>query len=380
MDTTLLGNPAFWSDPQPTVAGGMMDRFPLPPELAGHVLFQTSGSSGTPKWVALSKEALLLSAAAVNEHLEIDSESVWGLALPLNHVGGFGVLARAYEAACGLEIFRQRWDPERFRSWLGRTGVTHVSLVPTQVHDLVKARLTAPATLSAAVVGGGCLDIPTGRTARSLGWPVLASFGMTEAGSQIATQGLDLLHRPYQNAPLSLLPIWQAEVRPGGLLAISGPALFSGYLTEGCFTPLQDRWHVTRDRVSLEPGKIIPLGRADHLVKVLGELVDPESIERELVELSQGRLSPSTVVVIAVPDERAGNLLVPLFESGAERSVISTTLAAYASNAPGFRRLQPEILVPRFPRSELGKIRRASLLTLYPSPHDSTNRSGQQPL
>ena len=74
---------------------------------------------------------------------------------------------------------------------LADRGVTHTSLVPTQVHDLVKADLRAPETLKAIVVGGGHLDAATGRLARTLGWPVLASYGMTEAASQIATQTLE---------------------------------------------------------------------------------------------------------------------------------------------------------------------------------------------
>ena len=203
MDASLLTSDAFWNDP----------RSPVPeiPELAGHVLFETSGSTGDPKWIALSKQALLVSAAAVNHHLGVTRESCWGLALPLNHVGGFGVAARAYQAGCGFQNFSQRWDAQAFREWLERQEITHTSLVPTQVHDLVKANLTEPAAVCAMVVGGGHLDPLTGQAARNLGWPVLASYGMTEAGSQIATQGLDQLHAPYQSAPVPLLPIsWRS--------------------------------------------------------------------------------------------------------------------------------------------------------------------------
>ncbi|RYD33092.1 MAG: long-chain fatty acid--CoA ligase, partial [Verrucomicrobiaceae bacterium] len=62
MDAALLTGEAFWNDPRPFATGAVPDV----PELEGHVLFETSGSSGNPKWVALSKRALLVSAAAVN--------------------------------------------------------------------------------------------------------------------------------------------------------------------------------------------------------------------------------------------------------------------------------------------------------------------------
>ncbi len=357
MDATLLTSAAFWDD-----AGS-----PIPeiPELAGHVLFESSGSTGNPKQVALSKQALLVSAAAVNRHLGVTRESCWGLALPLNHVGGFGVAARAYQAGSGFKHFSQRWDAREFRVWLERNNVTQTSLVPTQVHDLVHAHLTAPATLLAIVVGGGHLDTLTGQAARDLGWPVLASYGMTEAASQIATQGLDALHKSYQTAPIPLLPIWEAKTTPENLLAISGPALFSGYLSGGKVAPRETNWHLTSDRVLLANKQLTPLGRADALVKILGELVDPEAIERELLAMSRGELTPGTFAVIAILDERAGHGLVPVFESSVSPSVVAGVLSLYQAQAPGLRRLQPAAVIEKFPRSELGKLRRTELVAIY---------------
>jgi len=129
MDTTRLIDPAFWVNPQPLALGdpevtswcGGID------ELEGHVLFQTSGSSGMPKWIALSKTALQLSAATVNRHLHVDEGACWGLTLPLHHVGGFGVVARAYDAACRLAEDAGKWDAVRFSGWCAASAVTHVS-------------------------------------------------------------------------------------------------------------------------------------------------------------------------------------------------------------------------------------------------------------
>ncbi|HEX7261587.1 MAG TPA: AMP-binding protein, partial [Luteolibacter sp.] len=270
-----------------------------------------------------------------------------------------------------FQHFDRRWNPAAFLAWLDRFQITHTSLVPTQVHDLVKTKLTAPPSLTAIVVGGGHLDQATGQAARNLGWPVLASYGMTEAGSQIATQSLDQLHAPYQPAPIPLLPVWNARITAENLLAISGPALFSGHVTDGRFIPRDTDWHTTSDRAVLENEMLTPLGRADTRVKILGELVDPETIERELVSLSQGQLAPDGVAIIAIPDERAGHALVPVFESQVAPAVINSALSAYALQAPGFRRLKAAIVIEKFPRSGLGKLRRSDLtamLTKRPAP------------
>jgi O-succinylbenzoic acid--CoA ligase len=357
MDATLLTDKTFWHDPAPVAAGDFPGGIPACKALAGHVLFETSGSSGAPKWIALSKNALRVSAAAVNRHLDVTRDSCWGLALPLRHVGGFGVAARAHEAGCGFASFSGRWDPCIYQKWLAEHHVTHTSLVPTQVHDLAAAALLAPAALRAVVVGGGHLDVATGRAARALGWPVLASYGMTEAGSQIATQELASLTAAYEPAPLPLLPIWHAQVEDDGRLLIAGEALFSGTLEQQdgawVFKKLRSAWHRTGDRVRLEHGMLSPLGRADSLVKVLGELVDPVEIERELLALAEGALAPGAFIVAAIPDARAGHALVPVFESSA--AAAEKILAIYNAQAAGPRRLRPPVVLPSFPRSALGK-------------------------
>jgi o-succinylbenzoate---CoA ligase len=367
MDPEFLTSEAFWTDPAPFFAMAPGETEPLPAdaaELSGHVLFQTSGSSGAPRWIALSKDALHDSAQAVNRHLGVETASRWGLALPAHHVGGFGVIARARAAACAFHAFGQKWSPQAFATWLRERRITHTSLVPTQVHDLVAAGIHAPDGLSGIVVGGGRLDESAGRAARALGWPVLASYGMTEAGSQIATQSPACLRDDYTPAPIPLLDIWDAAMETDGRLRISGPALFSGELlaTDAGWTYLKrdSPWHVTRDRVLLEGRLLTPLGRADALVKVLGELVDPECVERQLLEISAGTLRPGGFAVVALPDPRTGHALIAVFE-GRPAPDQDECVRAYNERAAGFRRLRDTVRVALIPRSGLGKIRRADL-------------------
>ena len=365
MDAHHVTTGEFWDDPRAVSAGGTELPIPSIPDFGGHVLFETSGSTGTPKWIALSKDALRVSATAVNHHLAVTPVDCWGLALPLRHVGGFGVAARAHVAGCRFEHFTPRWNAAAFSAWLDRHQVTLTSLVPTQVHDLVTAKQRAPDCLRAIVVGGGRLDETTGRAARGLGWPVLASYGMTEAASQIATQPLESLHDIYQSSPIPLLPIWRAEVSGDGRLKIAGPALFSGMLvkTTGVWHYLHrdDEWFTTEDRVAIDGGWLTPLGRTDTRIKVLGELVDPADIERALSERSGGRLPPGSVVVVPLPDERTGHALVPVFDAAADRATVHAVLAGYEAVAAGPWRLRPPVYLADFPRSALGKPLRAEI-------------------
>jgi o-succinylbenzoate---CoA ligase len=354
MEASVLTRAEFWESDAPVMMGGGPAA-----DVPGLVFFRTSGSTGTPKWIGLSRQALLVSAAAVNRHLEVTPESCWALSLPTDHVGGFGVAARVYQSGCRLAEFRRKWNASEFAAWLADAGATHLSLVPTQVHDLVAAGLRAPQSLRAIVVGGGVLADATGRAARELGWPVLASYGMTETASQVATQGMELLDSPYHSLPIALLPCWEARVSDDDRIMLKGEALFSGMLVSGedgwKYEERRSEWHLTSDSGKIEGRDLFLTGRADAQVKILGDLVDPVAVEAELLALS----SRNDFVVVAVSDVRAGNRLVLVHEGGA--SGFAEVLAAYHSTCPGFRRISACLAVGRIPRSPLGKPLRKEL-------------------
>ncbi len=358
MEAADLITAGFWEADSPLLMGRESE---VPPGIPPLIYFQSSGSTGEPKWIGLSRTALQVSAAAVNAHLRVDSSSCWALALPLHHVGGFGVAARTWQAKCRIECYRGKWDAAAFTAWLGECGGTHLSLVPTQVHDLVATGLRAPESLRAIVVGGGILSEATGRAARALGWPVLASYGMTEAGSQIATQSLELLDQPYVTTPLQLLPCWDARTDEDGRILIHGAALFNGILraeaTGWKYEEHRSEWFASSDLGRVEGRMLSIAGRADMLVKILGELVDPVAVEAELLALAGAM--PGTAVVVAVPDERMGHKLVLVHET--VTSPWEEVLRCYHEACAGFRRVAAVIEIKTIPKSALGKPRRAEM-------------------
>jgi len=371
LDAETIRLAGFWEDDGCSVAGEMDEGFPGGLVAGGSVLFKTSGSTGESRWIVLGKEGLLVSARAVNAWLGVDAGSVWGLALPLNHVGGFGVVARAFAAGCGFSEYNGKWDAGRFTKWVEAEGVTHVSLVPTQVHDLVEGGFGAPDALRAVVVGGGRLSGEAGQAARDAGWPVLASYGMTEACSQIATQELELLDLPYVECPLKVLPIWKVRRTEGGLLEVEGEALFSGSLEkregEWVFKARGLGWFVTNDRVAVENGCLVPEGRADSLVKIMGELVDVEAVERCFLEMAGGRIGVGSFAVVAVRDARREHALLAVFEKGNRDA--GGCFEEYQRIAPGVERFARYMEVEAFPRTSLGKLRRGELSRMCRIPY-----------
>ena len=367
MEAAEVTEAAFWSGrmsrvitpPRLEEAGADLQRL-LPDE--GTVVFASSGSAGPPKWISLRREALLVSAEAVNRHLEVMSGDRWMLALPLFLVGGCGVAARAYAGGCALRRLAGRWNAMRFVEELDESDATLTSLVPTQVLDLVACKLRPPEALRAVVVGGARLDDLAGQAARDLGWPVLQSYGLTEAASQVATGRVQNLASEFRSAPLPFLPIWEHRVGNAGCLELRGEALFDAYLrvednrlvVEQPFDG--EGWFATGDVVELSPEGVTAVGRADRQVKVLGEAVDVQFMEEEL----RGQLLPeSGVHILTIEDARRGWRLIPVIEQGGPEA--EDVIGLFNQRLPGFARLEPPRYVGALPRTPLGKIDVAAL-------------------
>lgn len=327
------------------------------PDLLGH-LFATSGTTGSPKWVLHSEAGLDHCARVVNEHFDCTSEDTWGLALPEFHVGGYCLTHRARLAGGRLTRFAQRWNAVEFTNWLRQENVTVTSLVPTQVHDLIKSKQSCPSQLRVALIGGARLPNALFVEAVALGWPLVVSYGMTE------TAGLVAASRPLSRE-LHPLPGWHLDTTAHELLTISGAGLFSGYLTQEQFLPTPCSF-VASDRVRIKGGNLTILGRADDQVKILGELVDTQHLQDLLAQVVPGQAT----TILTLPDDRCGQFLYPMVE-GPSDDGLAEKIMQWNKTLPPFSRLQAPSFVSSFPRTDLGKIDRRALTLLLPERHSS---------
>ena len=318
------------------------------PDLPGHVWLASSGTGGSAKLVALSRAALEAGAAAVNAHLAATAADTWINPLPLFHVGGLGIAVRAALSGARWELF-EGWDAARFARRAADCGATLSSLVPAQVHDIVREGLAAPGSLRAVVVGGGALEEGLRARAAGLGWPLLPSYGLTEACSQVATAALGAEDFVW----LPLLPHFEARVGEGGALELSGPSLLAGWMlfAEGGAArwedPKRGGWLRTADRAEVRGRELHPLGRLDDLVKIRGELVDLAALERAL----QARVGAGAVCLRARPDGRNGFALAVVAENGSAAAEARAALDVF----PPFA-VPDAIAVGEIVRSPLGKI------------------------
>ncbi len=307
----------------------------LAPPLAAHVLLATSGTTGAIKLVALSKRAILASAAAVNERLEARREDVWCCVLPTFHVGGLGVYARAHLS--DSHVIPMSWEPHAFVS----SDATLASLVPAQVHDLVAARLKPTRRMRAVLVGGGAFDRELGDNARALGWPVLPSYGLSECCSTVAVCDVLLSHL-------------DARREDDGRLAFRGASLFTGYITENGFVdPKVDGWFISDDLGEVD-GRLLRLhGRRGDFIKIGGESVDLKRLDA-ILDSVRGDVDAA---LVPIPDERLGYVIHLASTSDAPKFVV-----AFNTRVLPFERIRAVHRVDSIPRSSLGKLLRQELV------------------
>ncbi len=332
--------------------------------LRAHVFLLTSGSTAASeadyKWVALAKTAILSSARAANEAFASDARDVWFHTLPGFHVGGLGIWARA--ELSGARVVRptyDRWDPARFAAETEGAGATLTSLVPTQVHDLVGAGLRSPASLRAIIVGGGALSEGLYEAARALGWPVLASYGLSETASQAATDPLAGPHR------LRVLPHLEMATTPEGRLRVRGGSLFTGYVLHGprLVDPKDaDGWFTTEDHGTVEDGWLTIEGRLQDRVKIGGELSNLGLLRKTFDEAASRAGARAGYALFALPDERLGHVVALAVER--DEPALTDARAAFDAGVLPFERIRAVCPVDAVPRTDLGKVKWVELLRL----------------
>ncbi len=364
-----LGVPVLLLD---SVAAGAMGARRSPTALdvdAPAVAILTSGTTGRPKAALLSHASMAASAAAWSAALP--AATGWVLCLGLAHVAGLGVAWRAIGAGVPLRVFPS-FDVAPVLDALRHQPTSHVSLVPTQLAQLLgaadrDARGRGHSSLRAVLLGGAPIPAVLVTRALAAGWPVVPTYGLTEAGSGVSAlaTGEVATHPGSAGRPLPGVQVRIADPAADGTgeIQVRSPAAFSGYLgspeaTDAAFEA--DGWLRTGDAGSIDAdGFLHVLDRRDDLVVSGGENVFPAEVEAVIAEHPgiaeagvAGRPDPTWgAVPVASVVLRPG---APVPSDAELRAFCGARLAPYKVPAAF-------IVVASLPRTASGKLRRSEL-------------------
>lgn len=313
------------------------------------VVVRTSGSSGRPKDVVLSRAALLASAKAT--HARLGGHGRWLLDLPAQHVGGLQVLLRSAVAGTEPVVAAEHASlPDALEELTqDSAGPTYASLVPTQLFRLARTdQLAALARCTAVLVGGSALDPGLASAARDAGVRVVRTYGMSETGGGCVYDGL----------PLDGVAVRIDDHRQ---VHLAGPTLFEGYDGDPARTAavLQAGWFATGDLGEIGvDGRLRVVGRADDVVVSGGVNVSLPAVTSALA----GTAGVAEAYAVGVPDEEWGTRVVACVVAAGRHLDLSTLRGAVeAAGLPRTWAPRQLVTLERLPLLENGKVDRLLL-------------------
>jgi len=324
-----------------------------------HVAILSSGTtSSTIKGYIFTKAALLENAKAVNSHLQLNPESdLWGVSLPTSHLSGASIMLRSYclnkkIIDCG------KWQPEKWVKLIQENAVTVTSLVPSQLYDLIKNQMPPPQGLKKCIIGGDFLAEHLYQESIKLHWPILRTYGMTEAGPQIATENA-------LGSGLKILPIHQCKTNEQNLLSIKSPSLFLWEFQYDLKTGLQLKsiasqcdklgFYQTKDLVNLDPSNssLEFLGRNDSVVKSSGRLIYLSELKNIVEKFAiENSLYKKIELTLEKDEKKSYKLVISMEENIGEVRIQKSLCDLLKPHQVDLWKVLPSI-----PRTDLGKMR-----------------------
>ncbi len=316
----------------------------------------TSGSSAQPKAVPMTPAQHAASTAAVAQRLALSRDDQWLCCLPLDHIGGMAILIRAVMTGASASL-HDRFDAACIGAEIHDRPITRISLVPTMLQNLLEAHSGSfSSRLQSVLVGGAAAAPELLDQARRRGLPVLPTWGMTEAGSQLATPSsreagrIDFLRHPGWVGPP--LPGVEVHFDQNQRLRVRGPMLFSGYFDDDRNGPDGQGWFTTDDLgYKLPSGHLYVTGRVGRSIISGGINVSLSEVERRMLE--SGLLKDVALAPQQDPHwgQRIAAIVVP--KAGSDISMLQ---AWSRHNLAPAERPRRWLITDRLPRSSSGKV------------------------
>jgi len=344
---------------------------PEPPAESTAFVLYTSGTTGPPKGVVLSRRAVTAGLDAVVDAWDWTGGDTLAHGLPLFHVHGLvlGVLGPLRVGSSLVHTGRP--TPTAYAA----SAATMLFGVPTVWHRVAQNADAARALRRARLLvsGSAPLPVPVFDALRDLtGHDVVERYGMTETLITVAARA----DRPRRAGTVGW-PVSGVRTRlrdehaepvaedgtSVGRLQVQGDTLFDGYLgrpeaTAASWTA--DGWFVTGDVATVDgDGRHRILGRESvDLIKTGGFRVGAGEVEAALL----ARDDIAEAAVIGVPDDDLGQRIVAVVVPREGATVVpADVIAEVAARLSAHKRPREVRVVEALPRNALGKVVKTDL-------------------
>jgi oxalate---CoA ligase len=338
----------------------------------GGMILSSSGTTGTPKVMALGVEQLLATASLIVQHHRFEVGDRGFNPLPLWHVNAEVVGLLATLVAGSSLVLDQRFHRTGVWALVNDFDVTWINAVPAIISRL--ANLQDGETPSQAIRFVRSASAPLApalfeRFEADVGVPIIQSYGMTEAASQICVSPIDGSRKAGSVGMAAGVDVRvRADASEIGPIEIKGPTVITHYESpgyEGRFDAAG--WLRTGDLGYFDEDQyLFIVGRDDDVINRGGEKIYPLEIEQVLAAVE----GIAGVAVIARDDDVFGQVPVAFVKAGEEVDIRSLEeLAALVARVrrqaserlPSTHRPTLVKVVREFPQHATGKIQKSIL-------------------
>lgn len=317
------------------------------------VMLFTSGTSGEPQSVDKTARQLFGEAQLLARHFSIGARTVLASTVPAHHLYGllFSVLMPYFGGA--RFVVETPFQPAAVAELVGRYAVTDLVTVPAHLRALAPA-LSGRGELRRVFSSGAVLDPALAHEVAQRGVRVVDVLGSTESGG-IATR------EPATSEVYSPLPGVQVDANADGTLRLHSPFLADAAAP-----------YALADRGRLVPGGFLFDGRKDGVLKIAGNRVSVQELERLARALPNVR--DAAVVSVETDSARAREpwLLLASDDPTISLDTVRAALGHHFDAVVLPRRLR---VLERLPRNALGKLERSEALAAFRAPCDELSTS-----
>lgn len=336
-----------------------------------HIVYLTSGTTGSPKGVVVSHQASWLRSFPGGSTFADGLRGDGGIlaAFPLFHYGGWHYVLEAWHHRCAFHAC-ERFDGATLAAVASRRRPSAMYCIPA-VWERVLESAGDEDLASVLHADTGTSAAPPELLARlkarmPQAWTAV-HYGSSEGGHHTTLLDRDVVAHPGSVGRVA--PPGAIRIDPDGEILYRSPTLMSGYLNRPDETAaaLRDSWYHTGDLGVIDDrGFLYITGRAREVIRTGGETVSPSEVEAAL----RGCPGVSDVAVVGMPDATWGEVVTAAVVAtpGSDPPGVNDLRAHLGTRVASFKHPRAVIPVERIPRTPAtGQVQRTLLKELLGS-------------
>jgi 2,3-dihydroxybenzoate-AMP ligase len=337
----------------------------------------SGGTTGLPKLIPRTHADYLYNARVMNEVCELDSSTVFLVAIPVSHNFGLaspGVMGTLL--ANGTAVLLDSAAPDEVLAAIERERVTCMPGVPALYITLTERQQVAPRDLSSLkqILAGGAKFLPTSakRALEVFGCRVQQVLGMAEGfitttrlsdAEPVVLETVGVPVSPHDE--LRIVDEDGKDVATGeaGELLVRGPYTIRGYYKAAdhnrrAFT--EDGFYRTGDMLRRDSlARLVVAGRVKDMVNRAGEKVSAEEIENLVID--HPKISAAALVPMSDPLVGERGCLFVVCEPGMTLGLSDIVIHLEGKRVAKFKFPERLEVVESFPTTAVGKIAKKAL-------------------